>query len=103
MRSESRNLPSKDWPGFWGWPKIRLGGRSRVFLGNAGMAATLQLTISGQETSQRLQKTLAEGQSVLIGRATNKGWRIPWDNMISREHATLQWSSGRLHVTCLKQ
>ncbi len=67
------------------------------------MASTLHLTISGKESSQRLQKTLADGHSVVIGRATKKGWEIPWDNMISREHATLKWLNNRLYVHCLEQ
>jgi adenylate cyclase len=67
------------------------------------MASTLHLTISGQDTSQRLQKTLAEGQSIKVGRSAKKGWEVPWDPMISREHAVLTWKSGRLKVQCLEQ
>lgn len=67
------------------------------------MASTLHVTISGQESSQRLQKTLAEGESVRVGRATKQGWEVPWDQMISREHAVLTWAEGKLHVQCLEQ
>lgn len=73
---------------------------------NAGavdVATTLHLTISGRESSQRLQKILEEGQTVRVGRAAKLGWEIPWDPMISREHADLAWVDGRLRVECLVQ
>ena len=38
-----------------------------------------------------------------IGRATKLGWEIPWDPMISREHADFSWGENRLHVKCLEQ
>jgi adenylate cyclase len=67
------------------------------------MATTLHLTISGQDSSQRLQKTLSEGQSIRVGRTAKQGWEIPWDQMISREHAVLTWDRGKLKVQCLEQ
>jgi adenylate cyclase len=67
------------------------------------MGSVVQLTISGEDPSQRLQKTLAEGETVRVGRATKHGWEIPWDPKISREHAVLTWVEGQLRVQCLEQ
>src|SRR6187401_2763170 len=67
------------------------------------MGSVVHLTISGEDPSQRLQKTLAEGETVRVGRATKHGWEIPWDPKISREHAVLRWEEGRLRVQCLEQ
>jgi adenylate cyclase len=67
------------------------------------MTSTLQITISGRESSQRLQKTLDEGNTVRVGRAVKSGWEVPWDLKISREHFDLNWEKGRLLVHCLEQ
>src|SRR4051794_10973194 len=67
------------------------------------MTSTLHLTIAGQDASQRLQKVLSEGESVRVGRTARDGWEIPWDQMISREHAVLNWAGGQLHAKCLEQ
>lgn len=67
------------------------------------MGSVVHLTISGEDPSQRLQMTLAEGETVRVGRATKHGWVIPWDPKISREHAVLTWVEGRLRVQCLEQ
>ena len=39
-------------------------------------------------------------QPILLGRhpGTPDGWATEWDNFISRQHVTLQWSSGKLSV-----
>lgn len=62
---------------------------------------TLQISISGPNPSQRIQKVLNEGEVLRIGRAPQKGWAIPWDLAISREHADLCWSDGTLRVVML--
>ena len=36
-------------------------------------------------------------------RLAKQGWEIPWDQMISREHADLCWKNGQLQVHCLDQ
>ena len=38
-----------------------------------------------------------------VGRAAKFGWEIPWDQMISREHADLSFVNGRLRIECLEQ
>jgi adenylate cyclase len=60
----------------------------------------VKVLVSGPEPSQREDHTLCEGEEVRIGRAPQKGWKIPWDRAISREHADLVWQNGKLRVTC---
>ena len=61
-------------------------------------ASTLQISISGPDPSQRIQKVLIAGQVVRVGRAPQNGWAIPWDPAISREQADLTWEDGKLRV-----
>lgn len=63
--------------------------------------STLQISISGPDPSQRIQKVLNEGEVLRIGRAPQRGWAIPWDLAISREHADLCWAAGTLRVVML--
>ena len=63
--------------------------------------STLHLEISGLESSQRIQHSLREGETVRIGRGSQSGWPIPWDKTISRQHADLCWQNGELSVVCL--
>ena len=65
------------------------------------MSTVLHVTITGKESSQRLQKALTEGETVRVGRSTRRGWDVPWDAMISREHADFTWTGDCLRVTCL--
>ena len=53
-------------------------------------ASMLQVSISGPDPSQRLQKAIREGQVIRIGRAPKEGWAVPWDRAISREHADVR-------------
>ncbi|MCA9144275.1 MAG: adenylate/guanylate cyclase domain-containing protein [Planctomycetaceae bacterium] len=64
-------------------------------------SSTLQISISGPDPSQRIQNVLKEGEMLRIGRAPQKGWAIPWDLAISREHADLCWAGGKLRVVML--
>lgn len=41
-------------------------------------------------------------QAVRIGRKPQSGWKIPWDRMISRDHADLQFVNGTLKVNLLE-
>jgi len=65
------------------------------------VSSTLHLEISGRKSSQRIQHSLREGETVRIGRASQSGWPIPWDKTISRQHADLCWQNGELSVVCL--
>lgn len=69
----------------------------------SSFASMLQVSISGPDPSQRLQKGLREGDVVRIGRAPKQGWAVPWDRAISREHADLRWVNGELHIAMISQ
>jgi adenylate cyclase len=66
-------------------------------------ASMLQVSISGPDPSQRLQKAIREGQVIRIGRAPKEGWAVPWDRAISREHADVRWLNGELKVSMIPQ
>ncbi|MCC7333702.1 MAG: adenylate/guanylate cyclase domain-containing protein [Pirellulaceae bacterium] len=42
------------------------------------------------------------GDAVVLGR-TAEPWSVPWDDRISRQHATLNWSNNKLQVNKLPQ
>ncbi|MEO8269135.1 MAG: FHA domain-containing protein, partial [Aureliella sp.] len=42
------------------------------------------------------------GDEVVLGR-TAEPWAVPWDDRISRQHATLDWSDNKLQVNKLPQ
>ena len=45
------------------------------------------------------RKPLPVGEPFVLGRHPGDGgWPTEWDNFISRQHATLVWEAGRLHV-----
>jgi adenylate cyclase len=66
-------------------------------------ASMLQISISGPDPSQRLQKAIRDGQVVRIGRAPKEGWAVPWDRAISREHADIRWENAELTVRMISQ
>jgi adenylate cyclase len=55
------------------------------------------LIAKGTQDQQRWRRSLPEGRTVLLGRIAGE-WSVPWDEQISRRHAQLTWSGGRLHV-----
>jgi len=59
----------------------------------------VQLTARGPNDQQAMVD-LVEETVVRFGRAPKTGWAISWDLQISREHADLRWSDGRLKVSC---
>ena len=59
----------------------------------------MQLTALAPD-GQQTQIDLVEATVMRFGRAPKNGWAIPWDLQISREHADIQWTDGRLKVTC---
>jgi len=65
------------------------------------VATAVELHVRGVDESQSLEQTIYEGQVVRIGRAPANGWTIPWDPMISREHADACWDGEHLRVVCL--
>ena len=57
-----------------------------------------ELVVSGPEPMQRWRRPIPPGDVVRLGRAPRSGWAVPWDALISREHAELQMVSGQLRV-----
>jgi len=58
------------------------------------------LIAQGDEAQHRWRRALPEGQTLVLGRAAGV-WTVPWDQHVSRRHATLQYSRNRLEVTAL--
>ena len=58
------------------------------------------LVANGAETGQSFSRPLPNGSTIRLGRAPRKGWQVPWDLYISREHADLRLEDGTLHVSC---
>ncbi len=52
--------------------------------------------------NQKWREPLRTGARVCLGRAPRSGWRVPWDNRISREHAILQFDGSHLNVRRLQ-
>lgn len=61
----------------------------------------LIIQIVGGEPTEQSTRTIAEGETLRLGRTTKLGWAIPNDPAISREHADLSVKEERLHVQCL--
>ena len=57
-----------------------------------------ELVVAGPEPMQRKRIPLRNGQIVRLGRAPRNGEAIPWDGLISREHAELCLDGGKLKV-----
>ena len=62
----------------------------------------VELVITGNGLNQKLRFQLTEGKVIRLGRAPRKGWAVPWDRHISREHADIEWSSNVLKVRRLE-
>jgi adenylate cyclase len=60
-----------------------------------------ELAAIGIGPHDRWQKPLSPGEMVRLGRAPRRGFKVPWDKQISREHAELTWNDGSLFVKCL--
>ncbi len=62
-----------------------------------------ELIAEGAETSQSLRLEISEGQVVRLGRSPQaepgqSAWAIPWDRLISRNHADLVCQEGGLQI-----
>jgi len=62
----------------------------------------LDVIATGPETGQRWRRQLSEDVVIRLGRLPKKGWDVPWDMRVSREHADLQLIGEKLRVCCLK-
>ena len=58
----------------------------------------LELVVSGPEPMQRWRRPIPLSEPVRLGRAPRSGWAVPWDALISREHAELHVEGLMLHV-----
>lgn len=56
------------------------------------------LIAQGPEGDQRWRRTLVAGRTFRLGREAG-AWSTPWDPQISRHHADICWTSGRLEVS----
>ncbi len=61
----------------------------------------LIVQIVGGDPTGQSSRTIAEGETLRLGRTSKLGWAIPNDPAISREHADLSVKEQRLHVQCL--
>ena len=57
-----------------------------------------ELIAVGKNKQQRWWQALPEGETVLLGRAPRNGFSVPWDPLISREHAHIRLADGKLCV-----
>ncbi len=60
------------------------------------------LVATGLDDQQYWRRELAEGEVVRIGRAPREGWAVPWDVLISREHADVELVEQGLRVRALE-
>ncbi len=56
------------------------------------------LVVLGPEPSNRWRRPIPPGETVRLGRAPRNGWAVPWDALVSREHAEVQLDGNRLRV-----
>lgn len=55
------------------------------------------LIAQGLRPEDRWRRHVPSEGSITLGR-TAEPWAVPWDDLISRQHATLRWKDGRLTV-----
>ncbi len=52
----------------------------------------------GPDPMQTWRRPIPKGETIRLGRAPRSGWAVPWDALISREHAEMQLEGDVLHV-----
>jgi len=57
-----------------------------------------ELIAVGKDKGQQWCQSIPAGKPVLLGRAPRTGWSVPWDRLISREHAYIQLNDDQLEV-----
>lgn len=62
-----------------------------------------QLNAIGAQGGDRWTKSIIPGKVICLGRAPGKGWSVPWDMRISREHCEIELKNDRLYVRCLER
>ncbi|MFN3193321.1 MAG: adenylate/guanylate cyclase domain-containing protein [Aureliella sp.] len=62
-----------------------------------------ELIAQGPRPEDRWRRKLAaNGTEIVLGRIADP-WSVPWDDRVSRKHATLTWNGGKLLVSKLEQ
>lgn len=80
-------------------PGLRLLGPKIVTLWPNGMA---NLVATGIDEQQYWRRELTAGEVIRIGRAPRQGWAVPWDVLVSREHADVELLPQGLRVRALE-
>ncbi|WP_406699594.1 adenylate/guanylate cyclase domain-containing protein [Singulisphaera sp. Ch08] len=57
-----------------------------------------ELVARGNDPKNQWRRPLPDGLVILGRSVTRSDWSVPWDSLISKVHATLGWSEGRLTV-----
>jgi adenylate cyclase len=60
------------------------------------------LVATGLDDQQYWRRELVQGDVIRIGRAPREGWAVPWDVLISREHADVELVEQGLRVRALE-
>ena len=60
------------------------------------------LVATGIDEQQYWRRELTMGEVVRLGRAPRQGWAVPWDVLVSREHADLELVEQGLRVRALE-
>ena len=55
------------------------------------------LIAQGEKRTNRWRRPLLPNQTIVLGRSAGL-FSVPWDDLISRQHAELTWKRGELHV-----
>jgi len=74
----------------------------RTYKAIAATGAMANLIARGNDENQYWRRELLEGEVIRLGRAPRQGWAVPWDVMVSREHADLELHGEGLHVQALE-
>ncbi len=57
-----------------------------------------ELIAVGKDNKQQWWQSIPADEEVLLGRAPRTGWSVPWDRLISREHAYIRLVDNQLQV-----
>ena len=57
-----------------------------------------ELIAVGKDQKQQWWQSIPAGEEILLGRAPRTGWSVPWDRLISREHAYIRLVDEQLEV-----
>jgi len=56
------------------------------------------LVVRGSDSNNQWRKPLKKGTITLGRSASRSDWNVPWDPLISKVHATLEWNNHQLNV-----